>query len=222
MYEAQKRVSSLEASASYTPDVGSGTPVFHKLAYAHISARGSGLDKAQISDVREYLSLIAEGDEALAAKKEGRKAVGLRGKKSRRVDRDYYRSCVSDGSRDVAYDFLPNTWRLGFVCQRMIDSQDGRFDFASKQLPSDGGDPRTFQPPTPNLALEEYSDDAIISGKIVIEAEDEGDAGEAADADPLKRARYVGAMEMAYEPAVRYAMRKVYFQRAIISTVPTC
>ena len=81
----------------------------------------TGLDNEhQIRDVNNYLKLIQEGNDAIC-RKEMPTSFDSEGKdkkkRSRRFDHDFYRTCVSEGHRDIAYRFLLAPKRVGIKLQ---------------------------------------------------------------------------------------------------------
>ena len=85
----------------------------------------------QIRDVNNYLKLIQEGNDAICRKEmpslceeDGKDKK----KRSRRFDRDFYRTCVSEGHRDIAYRFLLAPKRVGMKLEGIVS--DGQFDFS--------------------------------------------------------------------------------------------
>uniref|UniRef100_A0A7S4IZN9 S1 motif domain-containing protein n=1 Tax=Odontella aurita TaxID=265563 RepID=A0A7S4IZN9_9STRA len=209
----------------------------------------SGLtDVRHVSDVRGYLGLLKEGNDAVRAKGDpgGAAAAAERKKRSRRFDRDYYRTCVSEGLRAVSYRFLLAPFRVGIKLEDNLTLSNG-FQY-DKTLPGDDGGngqdgsggggeyetgPRKWVSPViPESDPTEFASDLVGSGELVLlSTTNQSAAGgnEENDAamtdremqDPLRGCRYVAAMELAYEPRVRRHLRSIYRARAVLSTRPT-
>ena len=188
-------------------------------------------------DMRGYLNLIREGNEAVADKARGR-AVGARDKgadgdkrkkRSRRFDWDYYRTCVSEGLRDVAYRFVLPPFKLGIKLDDTMNSELG-FSY-DRTLAGDDDDEispteRWTAPVIDGASPTEYGNRLMDSGELVSLASGrDGDADwdrpNPDDVDPLRAARYVASMEVAHEPRVRRTLRDMYRQSAVLSTRPT-
>ena len=93
-----------------------------------------------VLDVNGYVKLIKEGNEAIRKKElpilELADGKGDQQKRSRRFDRDYYRTCVAEGLRAVCYKFLLPPNRVGVKLEDQINS--GSFDFM-KIMPGEEG-----------------------------------------------------------------------------------
>ena len=178
----------------------------------------------QIRDVNNYLKLIQEGNDAIFRKEmpslseqDGKDKK----KRSRRFDRDFYRTCVSEGHRDIAYRFLLAPKRVGMKVQDIVET--GQFDF-SRTVPgeSDGG-PMNWIPPTvPDKLPAEFASELVDSGELIDLSSMGTDAvASATTSDPLRGCRYIAALELAQEPRVRRALRNIYRKYAKLTTRPT-
>jgi transcription elongation factor SPT6 len=181
-------------------------------------------DEHHIRDVNSYLKLVQEGDDAIRRKEMPSLGQGEDDKKrSRRFDRDYYRSCVSEGHRDIAYRFLLAPNRVGIRLQDILES--GKFDFM-KTMPGEGGEgagPMNWDPPPINdKNPSEFASDLIASGELIdLTSIGTDGVGSGSDADPLRGCRYVAALELAQEPRVRRHLRALYKKHARLTTRPT-
>lgn len=195
----------------------------------------SMIDYRHVMDMRGYLNLIREGNEAVAEKAKGRSA-GARGKdaekdkrkkRSRRFDWDYYRTCVSEGLRDVAYRFLLPPFKLGIKLDDTMNSELG-FSY-DRTLAGEDGDEvspteRWTAPVVDGASPTEYGNRLADSGELVSLAsggDADWDRPDPDAVDPLRAARYVASMEVAHEPRVRRTLRDMYRQSAVLSTRPT-
>ncbi|GMH84598.1 hypothetical protein TL16_g09970 [Triparma laevis f. inornata] len=234
VFEKQRRVSDLKALVENKPvdwtdpeaDLTKTGKLFHQKAVeAQLEINHENNKEDFVNDMREYLSLVIEGNDAIKknsnpdsdpdANPDNKKS------KSRRVDRDHYRHCCINKARSVAYEFLPAPFRLGHVCSELVNFKGSKFDENFPRLPGSGEDLQdtdlsTYRPPTPLQDVEEFADECILDGRIVIESENPD-----ADSDPLRDARYVAAMEIATEPSVKAAMRVIYESTALVNTTPT-
>jgi transcription elongation factor SPT6 len=177
-----------------------------------------------IRDVNNYLKLIQEGNDAICRKEmpslsesDGKDKK----KRSRRFDHDFYRTCVSEGHRDIAYRFLLAPKRVGIKLQD--EAESGKFDF-SKIMPGevDGG-PLEWVPPTiANKFPSEFASELVDSGELVDLSSMGTDAVvSGTSTDPLRGCRYVAALELAQEPRVRRYLRNIYRKHAKLTTRPT-
>ena len=182
-----------------------------------------------ILDVNTYLNLVKEGNDAIR-KKELPLLTEVNGgadkrRRSRRFDRDFYRTCVSEGLRDVCYRFLLSPNRVGIKLEETI--RTGSFDYSKTMIGEDGevgaGDPMKWVPPTiPTTSPDGFATDLIGSGELVLlSSNSRGDPDASEAKDPLRGCRYVAAMELAYEPRVRRYLRDIYRRFAVLSTSPT-
>ncbi|CAJ1945658.1 unnamed protein product [Cylindrotheca closterium] len=186
----------------------------------------SGLtDMRHAVDLNMYLSLIKEGNDAIRKKempmlsqsdktKDGRK-------KSRRFDRDFYRTCVSEGLRSICYKFLLPPNRVGIKIEDMSQSQN--FDF-NKAMPGEQNpSPQNWVAPMlESQSPDEFANDLIGSGELILLSSSGGtDPGDQETSDPLRGCRYVAAMELAHEPRVRRHLRNIYRRYAVLTTRPT-
>lgn len=181
-------------------------------------------DTRHILDLNGYLKLIKEGNDAIRKKempllykdkKDNRK-------RSRRFDRDFYRTCVSEGLRSVSYRFLLAPNRVGIKLEDTATK--GAFDFSRTMLGEEGsegaGDPLKWSAPSIHSSSPaEFASELIGSGELVVlssTGKDEQDK-----ADPLRGCRYVAAMELAHEPRVRRYLREIYRRAAVLTSKPT-
>lgn len=181
-------------------------------------------DEQQIRDVNNYLKLVEEGNDAIRRKEMPalRGSEGDEKKRSRRFDRDYYRSCVSEGHRDIAYRFLLAPNRVGIKLQDK--SESGSFDFTRTMAGESGKDagPMRWVPPVVLESPSEFASNLIASGELVDLTSVDGDGRDSgANADPLRGCRYVAALELAQEPRVRRHLRSLYRKFAKLTTRPT-
>ena len=178
----------------------------------------------QIRDVNNYLKLIQEGNDAICRKEmpslsesDGKDKK----KRSRRFDHDFYRTCVSEGHRDIAYRFLLAPKRVGIKLQD--EAESGKFDF-SKIMPGevDGG-PLEWVPPTiTNKFPSEFASELVDSGELVdLSSMGTGAVVSGTSTDPFRGCRYVAALELAQEPRVRRYLRNIYRKHAKLTTRPT-
>lgn len=178
----------------------------------------------QIRDVNNYLKLIQEGNDAICRKEmpslsesDGKDKK----KRSRRFDHDFYRTCVSEGHRDIAYRFLLAPKRVGIKLQD--EAETGKFDF-SKIMPGevDGG-PLEWVPPTiTNKFPSEFASELVDSGELVdLSSMGTGAVVSGTSTDPFRGCRYVAALELAQEPRVRRYLRNIYRKHAKLTTRPT-
>lgn len=182
-------------------------------------------DTRHIVDMSGYLNLIKEGNDAI--RKKELPALALkesstdRRKRSRRFDRDFYRTCVSEGLRSVCYRFLLPPSRVGIKLEDSV--KYGKFDF-SKPLPGSEGsivDPLQWVAPSiPDMSPSDFANNLIGSGELVLlSSSDPTDTSETND--PLRGCRYVAATELAAEPRVRRTLREIYRKHAVLTTRPT-
>ncbi|CAB9510636.1 Ty 6 homolog [Seminavis robusta] len=189
-------------------------------------------DVKNIVDVSGYLHLIQEGNDAIR-KKELPWSTGTDGKdkkrkRSRRFDRDFYRTCVSEGLRSICYRFLLAPNRVGIKLEDQLTR--GGFDF-TRTMPgetSGDGEGEAMVDPQkwvatviPSQSPVEFANELVGSGELVMLSS----AGSGADAtdsrDPLRGCRYVAAMELAHEPRIRKHLRKIYRRLSCLTTHPT-
>jgi transcription elongation factor SPT6 len=185
-----------------------------------------------IMDMKGYLNLMKEGNEAIKDK-----AAHIGGvtsssndkkKRSRRFDWDYYRTCVSEGLRGVCYKFVLPPFRVGIKLEETLTAAGG-FSY-DRVLPGEEGDeemgdPRQWIAPViEGPGPKEFADELIGKGELVMlsnprEGTDWDKTPEMND--PLRACRYVAAMELAQEPRVRRQLRAIYRAEAVITTRPT-
>jgi transcription elongation factor SPT6 len=186
-------------------------------------------DSRHILDMNGYLNLVKEGNEAIRKKEmpllHENDAKADNRRRSRRFDRDFYRTCVSEGLRDICYRFLLAPNRVGIKLEESI--RTGGFDYL-KTMPGedtaeDAGDPMKWVPPViPTRTPEEFASDLIGTGELVLLSSAGGGEVDSSEAkDPLRGCRYVAAMELANEPRVRHVLRELYRRHVLLTTRPT-
>jgi transcription elongation factor SPT6 len=186
---------------------------------------GSSVEARHVLDVNSYVKLIKEGNDAI--RKKELPLLELKDnksdqKRSRRFDRDYYRTCVAEGLRAVSYSFLLPPNRVGVKIEDEVAA--GGFDFM-KIMPGEEntegvGDPRKWAAPTLSETPEQFASDLIGSGDLVLLSSPNASAGSDSN-DPFRGCRYVAALELASEPRVRKHLRNIYRKNAYLSTRPT-
>lgn len=200
----------------------------------------SMIDYRQVMDMKGYLNLIKEGNDAikdrtpLLGRAEGASATKQkknRKKRSRRFDWDFYRTCVSEGLRSICYQFVLPPFRVGIKLEDTLTCATG-FSY-DKTLPRENGDdldmemgdPRQWVAPViDGLTPHEFGRQLIDSGELVSLAaarEDVAWDNNPELTDPLRACRYVAAMELAHEPRIRSQLRVLYRSEAVITTRPT-
>jgi len=201
----------------------------------------SMIEYRQVMDMKGYLNLVKEGNEAIKDKTSlkggaGAAAAGKetngKKKRSRRFDWDYYRTCVSEGLRSTCYKFVLPPFRVGIKLEETLTSKSG-FSY-DRTLPGDAdgddpdmemGDPRQWVAPVvEGLNPHEFGSQLMDSGELVSLATAREDAAWDDNpelTDPLRACRYVAAMELAHEPRIRRQLRAIYRADAVISTRPT-
>lgn len=183
-------------------------------------------DEHHIRDVNNYLKLVQEGNDAIH-RKEMPSSFGEDGKddkkRSRRFDRDFYRTCVSEGHRDICYRFLLAPNRVGIKLQGILESESRQFDFMKSMPGETEGGPMNWVPPViESQDPSEFASALVDSGELVdlsSVGNDLADSG--TNADPLRGCRYVAALELASEPRVRRYLRNLYRKHALLTTRPT-
>jgi len=197
----------------------------------------SMIEYRQVMDMKGYLNLVKEGNEAIKDKASFLSGGGGGGKdkkknkRSRRFDWDYYRTCVSEGLRDICYRFVLPPFRVGIKLEDTLTSKSG-FSY-DRTLPGDDGeddememgDPRQWVAPVVDgLNPQEFGSQLIDSGELVSLATAREDAAWDDNpelTDPLRACRYVAAMELAHEPRIRRQLRAIYRSESVITTRPT-
>ena len=187
---------------------------------------GSITDHRHATDVKAYINLIDEGSNAIREKLAGAEATtGDQKKRSRRFDRTFYRTCVSEGLRNVCYKFVLPPFRAGI---KMEDNLTGSGFSYDKVLPGEGGDhdPRKWVAPVISTDPSTFTSDLVGSGELVLLSaitggEDENINEHPELKDPLRGCRYVAAMELAYEPRIRRHLRDIYRKHCALSSRPT-
>lgn len=232
--ELQQKINLIEAQRRSLGDTGSIERIEKKLCRsclwnaADYKGYLSTLDDPQdLADMTRYLNLIKEGNDAIRKKEmpslEIKDGNGESRKRSRRFDRDFYRTCVSEGLRSVCYQFLLAPYRVGIKLEDTVKT--GRFDF-SKQIGSEDGnsvDPlRWVAPAIPDQSPDQFASNLIGSGELVLLSAARGGEAESTEVnDPLRGCRYVAATELAHEPRIRRVLREIYRQHALLTTRPT-
>lgn len=181
-------------------------------------------DEHQIRDVNSYLKLVQEGNDAILRKELPSLGQGEDDKKrSRRFDRDYYRSCVAEGHRDIAYRFVLAPNRVGIRLQGTSEGE--QFDFTKIMAGENREDVGPLKWDAPSVAGQspsEFASDLIASGELVDLTSIGADGYESGvNSDPLRGCRYVAALELSQEPRVRRYLRTVYRKHARLTTRPT-
>ncbi|KAL7557706.1 hypothetical protein ACA910_018501 [Epithemia clementina (nom. ined.)] len=186
-------------------------------------------DAKEIVDLNGYLHLIQEGNEAIKKKEVPILAATgskeSRQRRSRRFDRDYYRTCVAEGLRAVCYKFLLPPNRVGIKLQDQFQNAggDGAFDF-TRTMPGeeDKSDPLQWVPPQIPQSPSDFCNELIGSGELVLLSSSGANSNTpSGEDDPLRGCRYVAALELASEPRVRKFMRQLFRQNALLTTRPT-
>jgi transcription elongation factor SPT6 len=181
-------------------------------------------DMRHVVDLSSYLNLIKEGNDAIRKKElpllELNKDSGDKRKRSRRFDRDFYRTCVAEGLRSVCYRFLLSPNRTGIKLENT--SIFGRFDFTmtmpGEENTEGAGDPLKWVAPVISTSSPaEFASDLVGSGELVVLSK----TGENETNDPLRGCRYVAAMELAHEPRIRRYLRDIYRRASFLTTKPT-
>mmetsp|Transcript_3991 Transcript_3991/g.10444 ORF Transcript_3991/g.10444 Transcript_3991/m.10444 type:complete len:1955 (-) Transcript_3991:295-6159(-) len=180
-------------------------------------------NKHQIRDVNNYLKLIQEGNDSICRKEMPSLSEndGKDKKRSRRFDRDFYRTCVSEGHRDIAYRYLLAPLRVGMKLQEIVEN--GQFDY-SKTMPGETTEgPTRWVPSIISSKLpSEFATELVDSGELIDLSSMGTDAViSGTSSDPLRGCRYVAALELAQEPRVRRVLRQIYKQHAKLTTRPT-
>lgn len=176
-------------------------------------------DSRHVLDLNGYLNLIKEGNDAIRKKEMPSLDSDPKDtrKRSRRYDRDYYRTCVAEGLRSVCYRFLLAPHRVGIKLQDMATL--GAFDF-SKTLggenPNGAGNPLQWAAPVVTTSPTEFANDLVGSGELAVLSSDTKGTE-----DPLRGCRYVAAMELSHEARVRRFLRDIYRRNAVMTTKPT-
>ena len=179
-------------------------------------------------DVYKYLGLIKEGTDAIRTKNALVDNERSKKKRSRRFDRDYYRTCVSQGLRSITYKFALSPFRAGIKFEDNLNLPDG-FNW-DKTIPGensdsiDSNDPRRWDAPTvEGTNPSSFANDLVSSGELVLigSMNKDNDVDDVEMNDPLRGCRYVAAMELAYEPRIRKQLREIYRAKAVLSTRPT-
>lgn len=182
-------------------------------------------DEHHIRDVNTYLKLVQEGNEAIRRKE--MPSFGDDGKeekkRSRRFDHDFYRTCVSEGHRDICYRFLLAPNRVGIKLQGILESDTRQFDFMKVMPGETEGGPMKWVPPVVDFqSPSEFASELVDSGELIDLSSMGNDAADVGTSfDPLRGCRYVAAMELAHEPRVRRYLRNIYRKHALLTTHPT-
>lgn len=225
-----------EAEASGGDEAGAQSQMAKKMCQSKLWNAGdyqayllSITEYRHAADVKGYLNLIGEGNGAIRTKVMGADSSEVdKKKRSRRFDRTFYRTCASEGLRNVCYKFVIPPFRAGIILEDNLTTAAG-FSF-DKTLPGEGSnDPARWVPPTVPSTPQEFAGDLVGSGELVLLSEVMGRVGDSLDSlqehpelqDPLRGCRYVAAMELAYEPRVRRHLRRIYRNNCKLSTRPT-
>jgi transcription elongation factor SPT6 len=187
-------------------------------------------DSRLILDLNSYLNLIKEGNDSIRKKEvpmltDQNDSKGADRRRSRRFDRDFYRTCVSEGLRAICYRFLLSPNRVGIKLEDNLMS--GGFNFSKtmegEENEEGSGDPLRWTAPTiPTTSPSDFANELIGSGELVLLSSTGGGEADVNEArDPLRGCRYVAAMELASEPRIRRHLREIYRKYATMSTKPT-
>jgi transcription elongation factor SPT6 len=184
-------------------------------------------DHRQVMDVYKYLSLIKEGTDAVRTKNALTVGENDKKKRSRRFDRDYYRTCVSQGLRAISYQFALSPFRAGIKLEDNMTLAGG-FNW-DKNIAGESTDdmydvgPRKWDAPTVHDSdPSTFASDLVSSGELVLMASmNKGGPDDSEVSDPLRGCRYVAAMELSHEPRIRKQLREIYRANAVLSTRPT-
>jgi transcription elongation factor SPT6 len=232
--QLQSKVQLAEAQNQALSDIEALERVTKKMSrdflwnsHDYLSYMSELTDMRHIFDTSGYLNLIKEGNDAIRKKEmpmldtDGSKSD--KRKRSRRFDRDFYRTCVSEGLRSLCYRFLLAPNRVGVKLEDTL--QSGGFDF-SKTMPGEenaggSGDPLKWVAPViPGSSPSAFASELVGSGELVL-LSSAGEAAEAKAKDPLRGCRYVAAMELANEPRIRKHLRDIFRRHALLTTKPT-
>jgi len=180
-------------------------------------------EERQVADVTDYLQLIQEGNDSILVEAKILDDTALK-QRSKRHDRDYYRTFVSKGMRSVAYRFMLSPLRAGIKLDEQGSSSLGDFDF-QRRLVNESDDAEPSNPalwvcPLLEKEPDSFTSELISSGELVVLA-NKAPGNDMRAADPLHGCRYVAAMELAYEPRIRKHMRSLYRKLAVLTTTPT-
>jgi transcription elongation factor SPT6 len=188
-------------------------------------------DIRNIVDVSGYLRLIQEGNDAIRKKELPWSLTDdendKKRKRSRRFDRDFYRTCISEGLRSICYRFLLAPNRVGIKLEDQWTR--GGFDF-TRTMPGETNaagdavvDPQQWVATViPANSPMEFAQELVGSGELaVLSSTGSGEAADSESKDPLRGCRYVAAMELAHEPRIRQHLRRLYRLRACLTTQPT-
>lgn len=184
-----------------------------------------------VSDVARYVQLLQEGNEALLQKLSKSYPVKMRSKRSRRFDRDFYRTCVGEGLRNICYKFVLSPMRVGIVLEGNQTHKDG-FSYDSNRKivevdPDDEDvDPKKWLSPViPGSDPHSFATELVGSGELVLlsstAAQNKEVNAHPEFKDPLKGCRYVASMELASEPRIKHYLRTIYRKYALLTTYPT-
>jgi len=179
-------------------------------------------DPRLLHDLYEYYKLVEEGNHAIR-KKEMPALVAednVKQKRSRRFDRDYYRTCVAEGMRSVCNKFLLAPNRVGIKLE-MMNRTNGQFDYG-KTLEGDAvTGSSAWVPPSVQSPPADFAKEMVDSGELILLTSSIGGVASETSKDPLRACRYVAAHELASEPRVRTVLREVYRKHALLTTRPT-
>ncbi|KAL7489403.1 hypothetical protein ACHAW6_014983 [Cyclotella cf. meneghiniana] len=193
------------------------------------------LEYRHVMDMKGYLNLIKEGNDAIKDKSSARGGLLSKDKdkkkRSRRFDWDYYRTCVSEGLRNICYKFVLPPFRAGIKLEDTLTSNTGFL--YERTLPGEStgaegeefGDPKQWiAPKIDGSSPQEFASELIGSGELVLLSTARDDAAWDDNPemdDPLRGCRYVAAMELAHEPRIRRHLRDIYRAEVVITTRPT-
>jgi len=191
------------------------------------------LEYRHVMDIKGYLNLIKEGNQAIRKKAStlggasSSKSSKDKNKRSKRFDWDLYRTCVSEGLRDICYRFVLSPFRVGIKLEETHNKNGFSYEriLPGDENKPDAGEPRQWMTPKIEDANpQEFASELVGSGELVLlsTARDDADWQDNPEMnDPLKGCRYVAAMELAHEPRIRRVLRAIYRSEAVITTRPT-
>ena len=199
-------------------------------------------DHRQLMDVYNYLTLIREGNDAIRSKesvvsddenKNSGAAMKKKNRRSRKFARDYYRTCVSEGLRNICYRFVLSPFRAGIKVEDNITLPDG---FQWDRPPpgaslgneeTSASDPKFWLAPNPEEPdPRKFASDLVGNGELILLSSTARGAKEISTdhpelTDPLRGCRYVAAIELAYDPRVRRHLRSIYRSLSCLTARPT-
>jgi len=225
---------SMDSSRGALDDVNtssdsSSSAIINKLCFKELWSEGEYrqylstlTEERQVADVTDYLQLVQEGNEAVLVEA---KLLFDATPRSKRHDRDYYRTFVAKGMRPIAYRFMLSPLRAGIKLDEQALSFSGEFNY-QRRLADDADNnvesenPALWVSPQPEIEPDTFAAELVSSGELVLLTQKYADS-DLRVSDPLHGCRYVAAMEMAYEPRIRKQLRDIYRKEAVLTTTPT-